>query len=702
MAGYHKDIRVSTDHPSGWHVEKPTWLQIVSPAESDFPMPAGQIETLAVKIAPGITHDSFDPKNNKFYIVAGNLRKEISVYWEQGEEPLLDVKLPRLVICARNATTFVPYERGGDIVSVHFDPPAGWTITDGDDGHGNPRLQIQAPPVETTTDIETMMIVTDTHGRELSYTLRLVCGAAPVAGSSTITITGFNTNLITVHYMDGGQETVVIDTESKKFHVANSKRIIHSIDVPDAEGTPFLTGRAADGSAITLVLDKDGYFTFRPAVGNYIPVGTYLGLVMIKNSANLSKKFKQDADLHLDVDSREWVPIGTATTKFTGEFDGGNHKIHGLKVTGNKDYVGLFGYNAGMIKNVHVASGAVTGKDYVGGVCGYAEYAISGCNNEGSTITGNNYVGGVCGYLTSTISRCNQAGNVTGKGDYVGGVCGYSTGTITKCNNEGGTITGRDHVSGVCGYSTNIITECHNKAAITGNDHTGGLCGTFYSKDRSGSPAPHYFLKGCHNTGRVESTGGNSGGVCGTIQFSKYGEGTPGVHEQMVACHNEGEVLGSNAGGLCGDVHVTATGVSGSHGQSYFYITACYNKGKVSGSKAGGLCGDVNVAGSTLDYAYFYLTACYNTGPVTGNPAKALCGSITQGPPSNTAFTAAGNFWREGSADEAGCDGLKFETDWPSTTIHAQWGIGNGSGDNKYWKSMGQLPNHYPKLYFED
>jgi hypothetical protein len=172
----------------------------------------------------------------------------------------------------------------------------------------------------------------------------------------------------------------------------------------------------------------------------------------------------------------------------------------------------------------------------------------------------------------------------------------------------------------------------------------------------------------------------------------------------MVACYNEGEVLGSNAGGLCGYVYVTANGISGDNGRAYLYMTACYNKGEVSGSKAGGLCGDVNLTGSIHGIAYLFLTACYNVGPVRGNLAKALCGSITLGVQQKSLFTAAGNFWSETSsvATEAGCDAYKFEDVWPSTAIHAQWGTGNGSGNNKYWYQLGQVyPPVYPKLYFE-
>jgi hypothetical protein len=42
-------------------------------------------------------------------------------------------------------------------------------------------------------------------------------------------------------------------------------------------------------------------------------------------------------------------------------------------------------------------------------------------------------------------------------------------------------------------------------------------------------------------------------------------------------------------------------------------------------------------------------------------------------------------------------------SNWPTNT--AQWGTGDGSGDNKYWKSLGGWNGGnpvYPKLYFEE
>ena len=76
---------------------------------------------------------------------------------------------------------------------------------------------------------------------------------------------------------------------------------------------------------------------------------------------NLSSYFIQTADIDLITYATGigWVPIGNATTKFTGSYDGGGHKIKHLFInhggTTDGDYSALFGYiNAATIKNIGV------------------------------------------------------------------------------------------------------------------------------------------------------------------------------------------------------------------------------------------------------------------------------------------------------------------------------------------------------------
>ena len=52
------------------------------------------------------------------------------------------------------------------------------------------------------------------------------------------------------------------------------------------------------------------------------------------NYSNSSAYFLQTADI--DLKNQEWVPIGNTSNPFTGNYNGGNHTISGLKITTNQ------------------------------------------------------------------------------------------------------------------------------------------------------------------------------------------------------------------------------------------------------------------------------------------------------------------------------------------------------------------------------
>ena len=145
---------------------------------------------------------------------------------------------------------------------------------------------------------------------------------------------------------------------------------------------------------------------------------------------------------------RVWTPI----KYYAGTFNGNNHTISGLYFNNkNIDYVGLFGYNYGTIKNIGIIDSYFKGKICVGGVCGYnngSNGTIANSYNTG-TINGSGYcVGGVCGYNNGAITNSYNTGSVSGASDDVGGVCGYNyNGTIENsyylenCNADGKTFT---------------------------------------------------------------------------------------------------------------------------------------------------------------------------------------------------------------------------------------------------------------------
>lgn len=185
---------------------------------------------------------------------------------------------------------------------------------------------------------------------------------------------------------------------------------------------------------------------------------------------------------------KEWTPIATSASPYTGIFEGQNHTISGLYFKQEASFVGLFSVNSGKIANVGILDSYFYGQPYkgwqVGGVCGSNtnQGAITNCYNTG-IVRGSETVGGVCGSNYGTITNCSNKGNVGEDDESVGGVCGSNYGTITNCNNAG-IVSGKSYVGGVCGKNSNggTVTNCYNTGEVKATGKfVGGLSGGNYN-----------------------------------------------------------------------------------------------------------------------------------------------------------------------------------------------------------------------------
>ena len=150
----------------------------------------------------------------------------------------------------------------------------------------------------------------------------------------------------------------------------------------------------------------------------------------------------------------DWTPIGTFTPNspqanypFSGVFDGQGYSITGLKISGNEDSRGLFGYTySGAIRNVVIRNPEIEGKNQVGALVGYQAYSNQGIKNcavIGGKIQGRSHVGGLVGYMEeSPIQNCYSTCEVVAMDFYAGGIVGdhrvvasirncYATGNIS-------------------------------------------------------------------------------------------------------------------------------------------------------------------------------------------------------------------------------------------------------------------------------
>ena len=295
---------------------------------------------------------------------------------------------------------------------------------------------------------------------------------------------------------------------------------------------------------------------------------------------------------------KEWTPIATSASPYTGIFEGQNHTISGLYFNQEDSYdVGLFGRNNGKIANAGILDSYFYGTSKVGGVCGNNNAGtITNCYNTGS-VSGLGTLGGVSGYNdTGSITNCYNTGNVSGSSGFVGGVSGYnSKGTIINSYNAG-SVSGLEYVGGVSGINytgsvsginyTGSITDCYNIGSVSGSEgYVGGVNG--------------------YNDGGIITNSYNAGGVSGIERYV-------------------GGVNGYNDGGTITNCYNTGSSVSGSgyvggvNGRNKGTITNCYNTSSVSGKEryVGGVIGR-NESNATITNCYYDSTIY--TGAAIGN-----------------------------------------------------------------------------------
>ena len=266
-------------------------------------------------------------------------------------------------------------------------------------------------------------------------------------GGDVITIVGYTSNMTAP---DGwkfetadGVTTLVADPvllkgADGKFHIASCDDLLLFRKMVNEKGMYFL--------GETVVLDKD------------------IDMVSVEN----------------------WTPIGNAPEKkFAGTFDGQNHTISGLKITGGS-YVGLFGYlGAATVQNVALVGANVSGVKRVGALVGQ--------------IAGN-----------ATIKNCSldATSSVAGSDSNTGGLIGEASGSIVVTlenltNNAPVTNTesGTSRAAGILCQATSgasvTLKNCVNKGTITTN---GGYAGGIVSAKQGGASL---VFDGCSNTGTL-------------------------------------------------------------------------------------------------------------------------------------------------------------------------------------------------------
>ena len=279
------------------------------------------------------------------------------------------------------------------------------------------------------------------------------------------------------------------------FYAGATENVVLNLGYSVSDGD-VLTGYT-DGNGNALVANDDGSYTLTmtSAAATVTPAIKYLwgegangsaehpyiitsteGLDLLAQKVNGGNKyentyFELGADIEygskpltIDLDGNgpnlsNYIPIGKENAAFWGKFDGKGHKVSGIVVRSNSDYVGLFGYVIGNIKNLTIANSSFEGNNKVGGIVGQVGYKaaiVENCQvSSDVSVMGKSYVGGIVGNNGGQIKGSSSAADVSGK-QVVGGIVGENKSNCVIENSlyYGTSVTATDnrYVGAIAGF----------------------------------------------------------------------------------------------------------------------------------------------------------------------------------------------------------------------------------------------------------
>ena len=289
--------------------------------------------------------------------------------------------------------------------------------------------------------------------------------------------------------------------------------------------TDVWNGTIASGFAVGTGTENDPY-----------QINTAAELAYFAKSVNDGKWYDGEYIIlknNINLNNQEWTPIGNHSNSFRGNFDGRNHTVTGMQISGELDRVGLFGectkHNVNSaIKNITVKDSVICGINFVGAIVGYAEEInIENCRSIGNTINGKTDVGGICGkiggYSVGKVSQCYNSSKVTGRGR-VGGIAGMG-GIAENCLNTGEIMIINKDYQSACGGIFGIfddtttsatITACVNLGKVSGGESFGGIVGSTDSES-TGHISNCYYNMDAITGGFDAGTALTAGQLCGAL-----------------------------------------------------------------------------------------------------------------------------------------------------------------------------------------
>lgn len=222
---------------------------------------------------------------------------------------------------------------------------------------------------------------------------------------------------------------------------------------------------------------------------------------------NMNTGLSTNYALGSDIDASSianFSPVGDNATKFTGNFAGLGHTVSGLTITRlTTDYVGLFGYATGTLRDVGMLNSNISGQFVTGVLAGRSNGSVSTSYADGGSLTGDkNIAGGLIGQVAGSVDYSYANVSVTANSNGVsstaiGGLVGslisggsvgnsYATGSVNGGTDVGG-LVGQVSVGGTVtnGYSTGAVTWTTSGGGLIGLN-AGTVSNSYWNKATSG------------------------------------------------------------------------------------------------------------------------------------------------------------------------------------------------------------------------
>lgn len=247
---------------------------------------------------------------------------------------------------------------------------------------------------------------------------------------------------------------------------------------------------------------------------------------------------------------------------FRGIFDGAGYTIYNFVPTSFKNYMGLFGYNAGTIKNLNFVGAGLDNTNTKTNPYGSAPIRFGVC-------AATNMDNGKILNVNST-SEIKFATGTSSSTYYIGGLVGFSSGLIDGCSNKG-SIT--------CTKITWPAQSINGSEKLVVGGISGGQTQTETDKDIG-------ITRNSYNTADLSTTVGTIGGIIGHnygLSNTNPSQNVPSSMRGLIEnCYNWGDVAGGQSGNVGGIV-----------GKNSSVVRNCYNAGLVTGgSRTGGAFGE--------------------------------------------------------------------------------------------------------------